>query len=228
MRRLFSILGFAISLLVWRFVLDASFHNDTLVTIAWGAPILVLPLIFIGRLLLDRKPTPQRAASVSAGLHFLVMTLLGSALIASGRFGITHTVPMGIPATFMRILVYISGAFAILTVLNLAVRGLGAPFAIALSKRLATDWLYSHTRNPMVLATVIFLLCLGLKWQSPAFLMWTIVLFLPVMITFLKMYEERELEIRFGKEYLEYKMRTPLLIPYPVHKPLPPPVNYRA
>lgn len=228
MRRLFSILGFAVSVLVWRFVLDSPLANDILVTIAWGAPILVLPLIFIGRLLLDRKPTPQRAASVSAGLHFLVMTLLGSALIASGRFGFVHTVSMGIPATLMRILVYISGAFAILTVLNLAVRGLGAPFAIALSKRLATDWLYSHTRNPMVLATVIFLLCLGLQWQSPAFLMWTIVLFLPVMITFLKMYEERELEIRFGKEYLEYKMRTPLLIPYPVHKPLPPPVNYRA
>jgi protein-S-isoprenylcysteine O-methyltransferase Ste14 len=49
-----------------------------------------------------------------------------------------------------------------------------------------------------------------------------------VMITYLKAYEERELEIRFGKEYFDYRMRTPLLIPYPVRKPLPPPVNYKA
>jgi protein-S-isoprenylcysteine O-methyltransferase Ste14 len=228
MRRLFSVVGFVVTLLVWRFVLRVQVSHDILVSLAWGLPVLVLPLIFLARLLLDRKPTPARAASVSSALHFLIMTLLGSALIASGRFGIMHTLSMQLPAILTAALIYLSGAFLLLTVVNLAVRGLGAPFAISLSKRLATDWLYAHTRNPMVLALLLFLLSLGMKWESPAFFIWTVVLFLPVMITYLKAYEERELEIRFGKEYFDYRMRTPLLIPYPVRKPLPPPVNYKA
>jgi protein-S-isoprenylcysteine O-methyltransferase Ste14 len=30
-----------------------------------------------------------------------------------------------------------------------------------------------------------------------------------------KLIEKKELEIRFGKKYIEYKKRTPFLIPYP-------------
>jgi len=32
-------------------------------------------------------------------------------------------------------------------------------------------------------------------------------------VVFLKAFEERELEIRFGASYLEYKARTPMLWP---------------
>jgi protein-S-isoprenylcysteine O-methyltransferase Ste14 len=33
------------------------------------------------------------------------------------------------------------------------------------------------------------------------------------LLFFVKMYEERELELRFGAPYLEYKSRTPMLLP---------------
>ncbi len=34
-----------------------------------------------------------------------------------------------------------------------------------------------------------------------------------ILLVFVKVYEERELEIRFGASYLEYKSRTPMLFP---------------
>jgi protein-S-isoprenylcysteine O-methyltransferase Ste14 len=33
------------------------------------------------------------------------------------------------------------------------------------------------------------------------------------MLFFMTYYEERELEVRFGASYLEYKARTPMLFP---------------
>ena len=83
-------------------------------------------------------------------------------------------------------------------------------FAIALSRKLAVDWFYAWTRNPMVLATLAFLLSLGIWFQSALFVL---ILFAPALLVFVKMHEERELEIRFGAPYLEYKSRTPMLFP---------------
>ena len=96
---------------------------------------------------------------------------------------------------------------------NLALKGLGAPFAIALSKKLAVDWLYAWTRNPMVLAALAFLLSLGIWFQSALFVLWVLILFAPALLVFVKVYEERELEVRFGASYQEYKSRTPMLFP---------------
>ena len=51
-------------------------------------------------------------------------------------------------------LVMVTGAGTVLTVANLAIRGLGAPFAVKLSSRPATDCLYAWTRYPMVLCNL--------------------------------------------------------------------------
>ena len=50
--------------------------------------------------------------------------------------------------------------------LNLAVKSFGAPSFIALSRKLAADWLYARTRNPMLLAGLAFLLSVGIWFQS--------------------------------------------------------------
>ena len=41
----------------------------------------------------------------------------------------------------------------------------------------------------------------------------TFVHFSPTLLFFVKVYEERELEIRFGPSYQDYKARTPMLFP---------------
>jgi protein-S-isoprenylcysteine O-methyltransferase Ste14 len=98
-------------------------------------------------------------------------------------------------------------------VLNLALKGLGAPFFIALSRRLAADWFYARTRNPMVLAALAFFLALGIWYQSALFLLWVLILFAPALLFFIRVYEERELEIRFGEAYRRYRASTPFLWP---------------
>jgi protein-S-isoprenylcysteine O-methyltransferase Ste14 len=111
------------------------------------------------------------------------------------------------------LLAIITGAAFLLTVVNLALKGLGAPFFIALSRKLAADWLYAWTRNPMLLAVLAFFLSLGIWFRSTLFVLWVLILFAPALLFFVKVYEERELEVRFGAPYREYKSRTPMLFP---------------
>jgi protein-S-isoprenylcysteine O-methyltransferase Ste14 len=65
----------------------------------------------------------------------------------------------------------------------------------------------------MVLAGLALLLSLGIWFQSVLFVLWAFLLFTPALLAFVKVYEERELEFRFGSSYLEYRSRTPLLFP---------------
>jgi len=65
----------------------------------------------------------------------------------------------------------------------------------------------------MVLAGLSFLLSLGIWFQSLLFVIWGLLLFAPHCFFFIKVYEERELEFRFGASYLEYKTKTPMLFP---------------
>ncbi len=102
---------------------------------------------------------------------------------------------------------------AFLSVVNLALRGLGAPFAVKISSRLATDWMYSWTRNPMVLCTLAWMIAGALMFRSVWLMAWLAVSATPGWLFFVKRYEERELEIRFGAAYLQYKARTPFLWP---------------
>ena len=111
-------------------------------------------------------------------------------------------------------LVWITGAATGFTVLNLAIRGLGAPFAAKLSSRLATDWMYAWTRNPMLLCTLALLVSVGLRYRSAWFVVWVIAIVSPGWIFFVRRYEERELEIRFGQPYLDYKARTAFIWPH--------------
>ena len=110
-------------------------------------------------------------------------------------------------------LVWLTGFATLLTVVNLALGGLGASFAAKLSSRLATDWMYAWTRNPMLLCTLALLLSVGFRYRSVWFVLWVILIVSPGWIFFVNIYEERELEIRFGAPCVDYRLRTPLLWP---------------
>jgi len=40
-----------------------------------------------------------------------------------------------------------------------------------------------------------------------------VVIFSLILIVYLKLIEEKELEMRFGREYLEYRINTPFILP---------------
>jgi len=205
---------FSSTLLFWLWAIRAPVSPGANLALIVGGVLLVFSVVWLGRKMLDRQPTTGHAALITTLVHFSLMVLFGMAII---RAIISHQDWSGwtlaIPVAIGLPLVAISGAAALATVLNLALRGLGAPFAIALSKRLAVDWLYAWTRNPMVLAALALLVALGIWFQSALFVLWAVLLVTPALLLFVKVYEERELEIRFGEPYLEYKSRTPMLFP---------------
>jgi len=213
-RTLLRVLGFVLVLTVWMWVKNGLFDKHWSLLIIVGGSIAVLPVVWIGRVMLDAKPTMGHVTRITTFVHYDIMILLGAAVIQALKLA-QESPGWGIPLPepLSRVLVAITGALTALTVANLALRGLGAPFAVALSQRLAVDWMYAWTRNPMVLCTLALLVSAGLWLRSLLFVLWVVVAVLPVMLVYLKVYEERELAIRFGESYPDYKRRTPMLWP---------------
>ena len=205
--------------LFWWWMLQPVFSGPLNLAVIVGATLLVIPAAWLGRKTLDAAPTVQRAAWVTTWVHYAVGGLLGAAII---RAVLTHADwalwSLPVPKALGLTLAILTGAATLFSVLNLALKGLGAPFAIALSQKLAVDWMYAWTRNPMVLAGLAFLVSLGLWYQSLLFVLWVLLLFAPALLFFVKVYEERELEVRCGSSYLAYRARTPMLFP---RRPLP-------
>lgn len=183
-------------------------------TVALAGALAVIPLVLVGRKILDSQPTVKQAERVTTILHYFLAILLGTSIISATRFGLNSTewvVP--ISPSLGLILMIVGGFLLVLVIFNLILKGLGAPFAISLTRVVATQWLYAWTRNPMILSALAFLVGLGLWLRSAIFLVWLLAVLSPAIFVFLKVYEERELEIRFGSNYLDYKERTPMFIP---------------
>jgi protein-S-isoprenylcysteine O-methyltransferase Ste14 len=200
--------------ILWIWVANQPLSSAQNLSIIVGGLVLVFPVVWVGRKVLDKRPTLGRAVWVTTFVHFALGFVLGVPIIqavATHRDWSGGALP--VPTEIGLALVIITGAAFLLTVANLALKGFGAPFFIALSRKLAADWLYAWTRNPMALAGLAFLVSLGIWFQSAMFVLWALVLCAPALLFFIKVYEERELEIRFGASYREYKSRTPMLFP---------------
>lgn len=203
-----------VGLLVWVGIATLTLPAALNLALIVGGVALTVPVAWLGRRALDRQPTADRVVWVTTLVHYGVLIPLGVALLRA-----VSTYPdwagwtLPLPRALGWLLVLPTGAAALLAVANLAWKGWGAPFAIALSQKLSVEWLYAWTRNPMVLATLAFLVALGLWFQSALFVLWVLGVVAPALLVFVKVYEERELELRFGAAYRDYKARTPLLFP---------------
>lgn len=213
-RLLFNLFGLVLTWAIWLWLASQELAPPISLAIAIGCILALFPLVFAGRWLLDHQPTVERAEWVNSLIHYLFAIFFGSAILAAVRFGqVSTTGQISFPPWLGLILMTISGLVGLLVVFNLAVKGLGAPFAVALTRLVVTDWLYAWTRNPMILSALAFLVGLGFWLQSGLFLVWVLVVVSPAILAFIKVYEERELEIRFGQEYLDYKAKTPMIWP---------------
>ena len=65
----------------------------------------------------------------------------------------------------------------------------------------------------MGLCSVCWFASMGLERGSVWFLVWLATSVSPGWIFFAKIYEERELELRFGRSYVEDRQRTPMFLP---------------
>lgn len=95
---------------------------------------------------------------------------------------------------------------------SLAKIGKGAA-AFNLTKQLVDNSVYNQTRNPMSLGYYLICLGVGLLASSTYLILGTLFVLVPAHLFNLNYFEMKELEIRFGQFYNNYKKDVPFIIP---------------
>ena len=93
----------------------------------------------------------------------------------------------------------------------------GTPLPMMPTQKLLTTGPFKQCRNPMTFGTIVAYLGIGFIIGSLSVIL-LVLLFSALLLTYIKLVEEKELEVRFGKDYLDYKAMTPFLIPRIVAK----------
>lgn len=90
--------------------------------------------------------------------------------------------------------------------------GKGTPIPLMATQKLIVKGPYTYCRNPMTLGTAIFYLGVAI-WLGSISAIGLGLIYPAGILTYIKLIEEKELEDRFGFEYMAYKKNTPFLIP---------------
>lgn len=165
------------------------------------------------------KPNAEWSSRVMHLLFFVLQNFLPLALVLwPGIFQLDAVT--GLPPLGPRWLSNVAGvalavpALYLLTVTNRALRALGSGAnAFRLTSSVVQERIYASTRNPMSLGFYLWLTAVGLLTGSATFTLLAVVAIIPAHVLFLRAFEEHELVLRLGPSYLEYKQRTPFLLP---------------
>lgn len=115
-------------------------------------------------------------------------------------------------------LLFFIGALLVISVFYFFITfGKGTPVPKQVTNKLITKKLvvkgpYKYTRNPMAIGFFLILLGMGLYFKSYAILLLTIIMAI-IGHLFILHVEEKDMEQRFGKAYLEYKKKVPRWLP---------------
>jgi len=90
--------------------------------------------------------------------------------------------------------------------------GRGTPVPIMATQQLITQKPYSYCRNPMALGAILMYLGVAVLIGSISGA-GLVLLFSILLLTYIKLLEEKEMELRFGDAYREYRKQTPFIIP---------------
>lgn len=155
------------------------------------------------------------AATLLAGLVFVILIpviLLSASPALDRRLGLPDFQIGALTSVGGGFLTLVGFAFALWPIVVQLQVGRGTPLPIMATQLLLTAPPFSYCRNPMSLGTIGMYFGLSIWVGSPA-AVGVVLLFFVVLLTYLKLVEERELEARFGEAYRQYKDRTPFLIP---------------
>jgi protein-S-isoprenylcysteine O-methyltransferase Ste14 len=89
----------------------------------------------------------------------------------------------------------------------------GTPVPINPPPKLVTDGPYAYSRNPMMTGLFMVMAGVGIFFGSLTLTFFMTPLFVLMSILEFKYIEEPELMKRFGKNYTDYKEKTPIIIP---------------
>jgi len=90
--------------------------------------------------------------------------------------------------------------------------GRGTPAPVMATQKLILQKPYNYCRNPMALGTIV--LYLGVAALIGSISAVALVLIGAILLlVYIKLLEEKEMEMRFGEDYQEYRKQTPFIIP---------------
>jgi len=108
--------------------------------------------------------------------------------------------------------------FLIWSISTFWIVGRGTPVPLASPTKLVTSGPFRYTRNPIKLGAVLYYFGLGTIGDGLVTGLVMLVLGVILGTTYHRRVEEKELALRFGNEYEEYRKRTSFLIPLPPRK----------
>jgi protein-S-isoprenylcysteine O-methyltransferase Ste14 len=149
---------------------------------------------------------------VGAIFFCIVLFLIFASFFLDRFFGFAEFIPRPLEiAISMPFL--IAGLFLWLWSAGKFFKTKGTPVPINPPPKLVTDGSYAYSRNPMMTGLFMVMAGIGIFFGSVTLTFFMTPLFVFVSILEFKYIEEPELEKRFGKEYNEYKKKTPIIIP---------------
>ncbi len=171
---------------------------------------------------LRTHPSKSNAEKSSRVMHFLFFASWGiPSVVALFYPGWTHMdEALGLSPLPLRPLFLVLGiillvpGFYLAVITNKVIRALGSGAnAFRLTKRMVAEGIYARSRNPMSLGFYLLTLGFTLVLGSTSLTLGVLLGLIPSHLFFLKYFEEKELELRFGETYLEYRRRVPFLAP---------------
>lgn len=163
----------------------------------------------------EYSPEQRSVALAVAGVVFLV--ILPFALIALGtyldqRLGWVPILYGPINLVLGGLLIVAGWLLGIWSNYAQFTLGRGTPVPLMATQKLIVEPPYTYCRNPMALGAIVMYLGVAVLFGSIGAAA-LVLLGAVVLLTYIKRVEEKEMELRFGQEYLEYKQRTPFLVP---------------
>jgi protein-S-isoprenylcysteine O-methyltransferase Ste14 len=162
-----------------------------------------------------RYSTTRRVLCFLVGGFVFLVILSGGYLFVARFFNRWVSIPCGRGVELT--LAGISGTVGLLITLWCVwtqwTVGQGGPTPLAPTQKLITNGPYAYCRNPLHLGTILYFLAFG-TFMANLTVGLICCLFEVIAVTgYVKGIEEKELALRFGRDYLEYKQNTPFLVP---------------
>jgi len=108
--------------------------------------------------------------------------------------------------------------FLIWSILTFWTVGRGTPVPFASPTKLVTSGPFKYTRNPIKLGAVLYYFGLGTLGDGLVTGLVMLAIGVALGTTYHRSVEEKELALRFGSEYEEYRRNTSFFIPLPPRK----------
>ena len=114
---------------------------------------------------------------------------------------------------FLSVPILVIGSVLGLWTIYTFIKARGSPVPLNPPKKLIITGLNSRMRNPMLLGWFLMLFGVGILLNSISLIFIFTPIFILLNILYIKTIEEKEMEKKFGEQYLKYKESVPMFIP---------------